>query len=168
MNKIPPKEILDVFRSSLEYKGGKLFWKTSIGNRAKIGEEAGYFIRLKYRVIEVKRKPYYSHRIIWYLIHNEWPILNIDHIDGNPENNLVENLRLCNQSLNCANKKSKRKYKSVYQNPKGRWYSKICKDYKSIHLGTFDTPEAAAEAYNVKAKELFGDFSKLNEVRLQC
>lgn len=33
---------------------------------------------------------------------------------------------------------------------------------KEIHLGTFETPEEAAMAYDVKASEVFGDFAQLN------
>ena len=33
---------------------------------------------------------------------------------------------------------------------------------KTIHLGYFSTPEEASKIYNIKAKELFGEFAILN------
>jgi len=36
---------------------------------------------------------------------------------------------------------------------------------KYYYLGVFDTPWEAAEAYNVKARELFGKFAYQNEIK---
>jgi len=91
----------------------------------------------------------------------------IDHIDRNGLNNQRSNLRLANYSTNQANKKrldnKKSKYKGVYfEKSTKKWKSGVMKDGKNFHLGYFKTQEAAAAAYNIKAKELFGEFAYMN------
>ncbi len=47
-----------------------------------------------------------------------------------------------------------------------RWVSSIGHNYKRIYLENFDLPEDAARAYDVKAKELHGEFAYQNFSRL--
>ena len=54
-------------------------------------------------------------------------------------------------------------YKGVCLVKNGKYRSKIMKDRKPIHIGYYSTPEEAGEAYDKKAKELFGEFAKLNK-----
>ena len=41
----------------------------------------------------------------------------------------------------------------------------ISANRKSIHLGMYDTAEEAADAYNRKSKELFGEDGKVNKIK---
>lgn len=92
----------------------------------------------------------------------------VDHADHDTLNNQKDNLRLCTQAQNAMNTtKSKNKtsqYKGVSASyrPNYPWHCKIKKDQKDIFIGRFKTEEAAAKAYNKKAKELFGEFANLN------
>lgn len=97
----------------------------------------------------------------------------IDHIDGNGLNNRRSNLRYATNRQNQANSRKQNgttsKYKGVsFFKRDGNWRASIetSKDGKriGIHLGMFDCEKQAALAYNEKAKELFGDFARLNEV----
>lgn len=97
----------------------------------------------------------------------------IDHIDGNGLNNTKSNLRLCNRSQNAMNKKLKSNSKTGWRGvtrPKTKNY-KLKKPWKAyirpkgqsfITIGYYKTAEEAAKAYDEKAKELFGEFAKLN------
>lgn len=47
----------------------------------------------------------YAHQIVWVLTYGKMPEGVIDHIDGNPQNNTVENLRDVSQKINCRNQR---------------------------------------------------------------
>ena len=59
-----------------------------------------------YRKLKFRGKQYLVHRIAWLLQHGSWPVGDIDHIDGNPSNNKLENLRDVPHSVNLQNRKS--------------------------------------------------------------
>lgn len=89
----------------------------------------------------------------------------------NKLDNRKGNLRFCRQVNNASNKTSKNGYKGVHFQKKnisfstGKvWVAQITSNYKTRHLGTFKTPEAAAIAYNKAAIELHGDYAVLNQV----
>jgi hypothetical protein len=95
----------------------------------------------------------------------------VDHIDGNGFNNQRSNLRLCTSSQNHANQKCglrgctrfkgvqfpKRVYKL-----KKPWLVRIMVNRKTKFSRYYRTPTEAACGYNIAAKELFGEFAKLN------
>ena len=92
----------------------------------------------------------------------------IDHKDGNGLNNQRDNLRICTRSQNMMNQKKTRgtsKYKGVYYvKSRNKWTSAIKHNRKSIFLGQFREEKDAALAYNLRAKEIFGEFARLNEI----
>lgn len=94
----------------------------------------------------------------------------VDHINRNGLDNRKENLRVCTISengMNCAkpSRQLTSKYKGVYfHKRKGKFNAKIKKGGKNIHLGTFTNETDAAIAYNSAARELFGDFARINEI----
>lgn len=89
-----------------------------------------------------------------------------DHIvNTNTLDNRRSNLRLATSSQNSANTArhcdNKSGYKGVYFEQKtGRWKAQICIRGKQTHLGRFDTPEHAHEAYKQAASEVFGEFAR--------
>lgn len=95
----------------------------------------------------------------------------IDHINGDSTDNRRENLRICTQGQNLKNMRPPREgqYKGVYKIPSGRYQSKISnkcnKERIQICIGTYDTPEEAALAYNKKALEMHGEYARLNIIK---
>lgn len=91
----------------------------------------------------------------------------IDHIDGDKLNNQRSNLRVCTNQQNHANrglnKNNTSGYKGVIVNG-SKWEARIKFNYKTLHLGSFSDIIDAAQMYNAKAKELFGEFARLNEI----
>jgi len=91
----------------------------------------------------------------------------IDHIDGNKGNCCKSNLRICRQTDNNRNVGVKSNnqcgYKGVYwASDRGKWRSEITVDRKHIHIGSYDTAEEAARAYDKYALFYFGEFAKTN------
>ncbi len=85
----------------------------------------------------------------------------VDHIDGNSLNNCRSNLRVATRKENTRNRRITSKNTSGYVGvgrAGRRWSSTIKFDGVSHHIGYFDTPEEAHEAYLRRAIEVFGEF----------
>lgn len=94
----------------------------------------------------------------------------VDHVDLNGLNNRRDNLRLANHTQNNANRETRNDNKTGYKGvhlhkPSGKYHVSISVSKKRLYLGLHDTPELAAIAYNNAAKEHFGEFARLNEIK---
>jgi hypothetical protein len=89
--------------------------------------------------------------------------MTIDHIDINPLNNRIENLRLATQSQNAINTKTPKNnttgYKGVLSTPSGKFQARLGYRGKKLYLGLFKTAEEAAECVRQKSLELYGEFT---------
>ena len=92
--------------------------------------------------------------------------METDHINGNGLDNRRENLRICSAAENRRNHKmlstNTSGYNGVSKTSFGNWHTCISVKGKTIHLGTYKEIEKAALAYNMAAKEYFGEFANLN------
>ena len=92
----------------------------------------------------------------------------VDHINGDKLDNRRCNLRWATHTENQRNVKhhtdAKSPYKGIFKSPSGRWIGQIWVTNRYLRLGSYDTPEQAALAYNAAALEHFGEFARLNEV----
>ena len=87
----------------------------------------------------------------------------IDHIDGNKENNALSNLRYCSARENATypNRSNFLKFTSKYpgvhfKKESGKWVSRIRVNGKQKHLGSFLSEVDASNAYqNELAKQQF-------------
>lgn len=117
--------------------------------------------------IESGQRRVYMHRAI--MEYTGCDIFNqkVDHKDGNGLNNHHDNLRIVTNQQNMQNMKNHVKgscqYKGVYQ-PKGtnRYEAGIKVNGRTIYLGSFSDPIAAAVAYDAAATIYFGEFAALN------
>ena len=120
-----------------------------------------YYARTNTRVDDV-HKNITMHRFIIQPEEDEM----IDHADNDGLNNTRDNLRICTASQNHANQQKTRgssQYKGVsFSKRANKWEVYINKDGKRYRLGYFTDEKKAAEAYDQKAKELFGEFAELN------
>lgn len=91
----------------------------------------------------------------------------VDHINGDTLDNRRSNLRICTQQQNSFNAKPSSTITSSlkgvhWSSIKRGWISQIFYNGKQYNLGKYATEEEAGRAYDVKAKELFGEFAWLN------
>lgn len=101
---------------------------------------------------------YYVHRIIWKLVYGEDPEL-IDHIDGDPLNNRLVNLRNVSNIENCKNSKlfctNTSGYVGVsFNKVTNKHEAYIWENYKKINLGHFEDKEVAIQARKDAASDL--------------
>lgn len=108
------------------------------------------------RESQEKRRQLLLHRLIL-----NFPQSRVDHIDGNPINNLKSNLRLVSSSQNSINRKTNNKngYSGVYKRKNGNYYSVIKQNYKLFYLGDFKTKKEAIEARKKAEIKMFGEYA---------
>lgn len=90
-----------------------------------------------------------------------------DHINGNMLDNRKSNLRICTQSQNRANsarsKSNTSGFKGVcFDKRLKKFRAYIRKDGKMHNLGLFLSAKEAHSAYVKKARELFGEYSRVS------
>src|SRR4030042_4648755 len=93
--------------------------------------------------------------------------MQTDHINNNGLDNQYFNLRICNDSQNKANIPIKRNntsgYKGVHWNKQNKkWHVQIRIGGTTRFLGYYDDIKEAAEVYDKKAIEVFGEFAYTN------
>lgn len=102
---------------------------------------------------------YAAHRVVWALVHGEWPAGQIDHIDGDRLNNRPSNLRDVTHRQNTMNRGIRRDNATgvvgvVKHRRNGTYDARISDRGKRIHLGCFTNLDAAREARRQAEVEL--------------
>ena len=139
------------------YKGGETSWRTF--NTQNAGKPICNLNGEGYLRVNIGGKRYLAHRIIWMMVHGEWPE-EIDHINGNRADNRLCNLRAVNRQENMRNLACRSDNTSGHT---GVSYSKrddvfvayITVDGHAKVIGRYATAEQAAEA-RAKAQDEAG------------
>lgn len=156
------QQLLELFKHDRE--AGKLFWKVAPSNVVKVGQEAGTIDSKGYRQVRIDGKLYLTHRLIFLLEHGYLPEF-IDHKDGNPLNNRIENLREASRSENNRNASKRSNNTSgivgVHWNKGANKWLAQCHDRngKKTHLGLFTDINKAAEVVREFRLQEHGEFA---------
>jgi hypothetical protein len=178
MKALPANDFKDLF--DYDPDSGVLLWKKrptshfptergwKIFNRVYSGKVAGYKdyqgetpTRIK---VGINGVVYPVHQIVWHMTHGPIPDgMVIDHKDGNPFNNKLDNLRLSTRSQNMWNSRMRKSnalgFKGVSKQRR-KFVASISKNGKPLYLGRFPTPEEAHAAYCKASDELHGQFGR--------
>ena len=124
---------------------------TFFSNKTKknVGHVSNGYVRIKLN----KKEKIPAHRLAWLLTYGAFPEGSIDHINGNPLDNRICNLRIANASENGQNQRKPRKdntsgYLGVYfHTHSNKYMAKIMINNKYKYLGIYTTAEEASKAY---------------------
>lgn len=121
------------------------------------------YLRTRYDCIDGKNKYILMHRLIMVGYSKDMKI-EVDHINGKPNDNQKENMRITDHKSNMKNTKL---YSTTTHGYNGVYYSKNEKKFKAhiskTHLGTFATLEEAVCARKNAEKLMFGEFLRDEE-----
>lgn len=114
----------------------------SPSNRVTIGGKAGWNSGDGYLRVRIDGAPHYLHRLAWLYITGEWPLHEVDHINGDPSDNRMDNLRVVTHSNNLRNAKRPRDNTSgiigvSWDKRLNKWIAKIKTGGEQMHLGVY-------------------------------
>ena len=124
---------------------------------------ANWYVKREVRE-KTKSVGYYLHRVLLGIDSG----MCVDHINHDTTDNTRENMRPSTPQENARNSNgwAGKKYKGTFLDKRrNKWNARIKVNYKYKYLGSFDTEDEAALAYNKSAVELFGTFKNLNQVK---
>ena len=161
---ISPAELQQLLR--YEAETGKLYWLAREGNKAFNGRFAGVEALThtlnggKALQGRIHGLHFLAHRVAWALSYGHWPENQIDHINGNPLDNRIGNLRDVSSSQNARNRRLSKANKSgvpgvFWLKDRNRWWAKIRHGGRNISLGRFACKDDAVRARK-RAEARFG------------
>lgn len=155
--RVNPEDSYDIQR--WKYKHGKFILKNPHWKTIRMSS-----FNDNRRHCNINKKNYTHHRIVYFAHNPEWCIDDtsaenkIDHIDGNPSNNHISNLRVATNAQNMQNQN--REVKGyTFSKRKKRWIPFIRINCKTVHLGCFHTEEEAKQV-RAEAVEKYYPFAR--------
>lgn len=141
-------------------------WNTAnAGSRAFTAPDASGYCRAEVR-FEDCRLRLTGGRVAFALVHGWLPHI-VDHEDGDRTNNRIGNLRAATDEQNMWNRRNGKDRDGTPRGAyfeKGKWRASANHNRRKVHLGMFDTPEAAHQAYAAFVRRERGDFAHTGEV----
>ena len=165
----PPKALRQLLR--YEPDTGKLFWLPRDDDQRWTTQHAGKEAFTStgttgYKRSTVLGRVYTAHRVAWAIKTGEWPTREVDHVNGQRDDNRWANLRSATKSQNMHNSRRRTNNTSgakgvSWDKEVGKWMAYITVQRKRYNLGRFKNIADAAEAYRAASQKLHGDFGRL-------
>lgn len=139
--------------------------KVRTAQRHQVGDRADFLVTsgglVGYHRITFDSERFLAHRVAWLYMHGKWPEFDIDHMNGVRSENRIANLRDVTNRINRQNLRGPRVDNKVsgflgvtWNKESSMWRARISLDGKYTHLGLFDTPALANEAYLVVKRKI--------------
>lgn len=144
---------------------GVFIWKPHLsltGNRMAGGGVVGTINSLGYRQIQIGKRVYLAHRLVWIIMTGGLPPAHIDHKNRDRGDNCWQNLRAATRQQNQYNRKSMNKIaKGVEKVRYGGYRVRIRVNGKRTHVGLFESVEDAKRGYAEAAAKYHGEFANV-------
>ena len=142
---------------SYDPETGIFRWRVTRG-KAKVGAVAGSGSGIGYKQITVDGEKYLVHRLAYLYVYGQWPVEQIDHVNGIRSDNRIDNLRVVNRYEQRQNEKRRRTNTSgvtgvCWDKQNKRWRAEIKVNGKRKHLGIFKTFYHAMKARRQAEKD---------------
>lgn len=132
-------------RLSYDAEEGVLRWRSVVGtSNRKVGQIAGRTRADGYLEVRINGRLILVHRLIWLIVHGQWPPLEIDHINGNKGDNRIANLRLADRKTNMQNQ---RRHSLGVSRVRNKFRARITVNGHRVQIGMYNTEEEARVAY---------------------
>ena len=148
---MPQLVTADRLRAALLYDplSGIFTWRIKPNRRIRIGSKAGTLTRGRIH-IRLDGQIHRAHRLAWLYVNGHWPKREIDHRNGNASDNRIDNLRDVTHAVNTQNQRRPHS-RNITGGLLGVSTTRSGKQYRARidnrHLGVFETPERAHQAY---------------------
>jgi hypothetical protein len=160
-----PEITQEVLKFVFEYRDGNLYWKFPTSTKVKMGDKLGSLSSNGYMQTTFLGTRFKVHRLVFMYHYGYLPPV-VDHKDGNPLNNKIENLRACTKLQNSYNK---RLYSSNRSGITGvswncrdkRWMARCSVGGKKYHLGYFGNVEDAKKVVEEFKLKHHGEFARI-------
>lgn len=156
LKSISAEEVRELF--SYDPETGALVWAVRMNSSVNPGKQAGKITKEGRRSVAIRGRHYLAHRLVWLYVHGQWPHGEIDHINEDPLDNRISNLRVVNRKQNQQN--ISRPQSNCRSGARGvskqgaKWIATIKVDGKPISLGRFGSVEEASSAYLAAKKQI--------------
>lgn len=153
-----------------EAKTGKLFWRirplnhfASAGQQRRwnrrYGNKPAFSQKVKWGYLRgnINKQAFLAHRVVWKLVRGIEPPPIIDHVNGIPHDNRIENLRAASASQNAQN--GTRSGVS-FDTESGKWRVRVTEAGKRRSVGRFESRAAAMQARKVAIARAYGEFAR--------
>jgi hypothetical protein len=143
---------------------GELTRKVTTNSRAQAGFKAGTLNPNGYYRAMIDGRILMVHRVAWKMATGQEPPATLDHIDGNPGNNRLSNLRPASFSQNQHNRgndpRNKSGHKGICWNKaKQKWRAEIKRNGVRAYHAEFEKLADAVNAITEARRKIHGQFA---------